>query len=151
MSAHDSVAPQESNLPGTSTTGSQEEPTAESQTTHDPTMIDVILTDTTGTSEWDVTIPIDKGAAALIARFLKSEDLPFRRTDSEGNPIPYRLRWVEGGRILLDSETLMGAGVRRGHTLALQHEARAGLGALLVIRFGRLRVTVRYNGGAEHD
>jgi hypothetical protein len=88
--------------------------------------VQVILQTTMGTDAWDVSLPIDVAAQALIAKFVRTQQFGFRERDDAGNLIPYRLLWKEGERYLGEAETLRGADVKEGHTLVMAHEARAG-------------------------
>ncbi len=86
--------------------------------------INVVVTTTFGTDEWDVPLPPDRPVDRIIPKLL--EAINERSRDDEGNPLNHRLLWVEEGRNLTPSETLGQAGVQDGHTLTLVHEARAG-------------------------
>lgn len=89
-------------------------------------MIDVVLATTLGTQEWEMSLPQDVAVQALIAKFVRTPDLGFRERDDAGNLIPYRLMWRQGNRFLAEAETLHLAGVQKGDTLVMAHEARAG-------------------------
>jgi uncharacterized ubiquitin-like protein YukD len=91
--------------------------------------ISVILATTMGTDQWDLNLPIDVPAQALINKLVGTEGLPFRGQDDDGQQIPYRLMWKEGGRYLAEAETLRTVGVQEGNTLVMAHEARAGEGS----------------------
>ncbi len=88
--------------------------------------IAVILGTTMGTQEWELQVPVDVPAQALIGKFLRTPDLGFKEQDDNGNTIPYRLMWNEGKRALRESESLRQAGVQPGNKLVMAHEARAG-------------------------
>lgn len=88
-------------------------------------LITIILTTSMGTDEWEMEVPHDVLAQALVNKFIRS-DLGFRERDDAGNPIPYRLLWKEGGRYLSEGESLRAANVQSGHTIVMAHEARAG-------------------------
>jgi len=94
----------------------------------DRQVLSVVLGSSLNAEEYEVDgVPVDVSVQALIAKFVRSADLPFKERDNAGNLIPYRLLWKNGGRALNESETLAGAGVNENDTLILAHEARAGL------------------------
>ncbi|MFP3986316.1 EsaB/YukD family protein [Streptomyces sp. E11-3] len=94
-----------------------------------PESIPVILRASFGTSSWDISLPLDINVAAIIKKLIDA-NLGFDDQDSSGRRIPYRLRWKEGNRYLLEGETLRAAQVAEGHTLIMSAEARAGATAV---------------------
>ena len=86
--------------------------------------IRVMLKSTMGADEWDLSLPVEVPIQAIITKIVK--ELSFRETDDPGNPIPYRLMWVEGNRYLKETETLKSADVEENNALVLTQEARAG-------------------------
>src|SRR5258708_31265105 len=88
--------------------------------------ISVIVATKMNTDEGDLQLPLDLPVQAIIARLISAPELPFRSQGDGGAPIPYRLMWREGHRILSESETLREASVEEGHTLVMSREARAG-------------------------
>ncbi|CAM5519418.1 EsaB/YukD family protein [Streptomyces aurantiogriseus] len=98
-------------------------------TTPAPETIPVILRASFGTGSWDISLPLDVNVAAIIKKLIGTANLGFTEQDSSGLRIPYRLRWQEGNRYLLEGETLRAAQVAAGHTLIMSAEARAGVTA----------------------
>ncbi|MEU2280691.1 EsaB/YukD family protein [Streptomyces sp. NPDC013178] len=94
-----------------------------------PETVPIILRASFGTGSWDISLPLDVNVAAIIKKLVSRPDLGFTEQDSSGLRIPYRLRWQEGNRYLLEGETLRAAQVTAGHTLVMSAEARAGVTA----------------------
>jgi hypothetical protein len=94
----------------------------------DRDLITIILTTSMGTDEWEMEVPHDVRAQALINKVIRTEHFGFKANDDAGNPIPYRLLWKEGERYLAEGESLRAANVESGHTIVMAHEARAGTG-----------------------
>jgi len=88
--------------------------------------IPIILGTTMATVSWDLRLPARAMVQAVINKLVSTPELPFREQDDNGRRVPYRLMWKEGDRLLNETETLEGAGVREGHTLVMTRQARAG-------------------------
>jgi hypothetical protein len=93
----------------------------------EPDQIPIILGTTMANNQWDLHLPVRIVVQAIISKLVNSPELPFREQDDNGRRVPYRLMWREGDRILNETETLEGAGVRPNHMLIMTRQARAGL------------------------
>jgi hypothetical protein len=122
----------------------QEEPSEQPAETG-RTVIRVVLGSSLAAEEYEVEgVPVDVPVQTLIAKFVRSDDLPFEERDNAGNLIPYRLLWKQGQRVLNESETLAAAGVNQNDTLILAYEARAGIGGARIVQWlARSVITAR--------
>ena len=80
--------------------------------------------DATGNKKQVVEVPADAAVNRLIAVLVDKLNLP--RNSPDGQLMSYKFHHRASGRQLLDSETLVGAGVKDGDILRLQPEITAG-------------------------
>lgn len=84
----------------------------------------VVFLDQSGAKQVEARIAAHVTVRKLIPNIVSRMNLP--GTGPDGNPIVYCLDHKEGGRRLLDDETLPAAGVQEGHHLLVCPEIVAG-------------------------
>jgi hypothetical protein len=87
-------------------------------------MIEIIVTDATGTKQQPVSVPSDAPTIRLIAKLVEVMNLPISGPD--GQPLSYKFHHKGSGRQLRDEQTLAEAGVVPGDLLRLIAEITAG-------------------------
>lgn len=80
--------------------------------------------DATGNKKQHVEIPADAPVNRVIAVLVERMNLP--RQSPDGQLMSYKFHHKASGRQLLDSQTMLDAGVRDGDVLRLQPEITAG-------------------------
>jgi hypothetical protein len=87
-------------------------------------VIDVVITDATGSREQEASVPDDAPTIRLIAKLIELLNLPL--TGPDGQPLSYKFHHKASGRQLRDEQTLGDAEVNAGDTLRLVAEITAG-------------------------
>ncbi|MEY2471590.1 MAG: hypothetical protein QOK28_919 [Actinomycetota bacterium] len=87
-------------------------------------VIDVVITDATGSREQEASVPDDAPTIRLIAKLIELLNLPL--TGPDGQPLSYKFHHKSTGRQLRDEQSLRDAEVNAGDTLRLVAEITAG-------------------------
>jgi hypothetical protein len=90
----------------------------------DPTGIQVTFLDQTGAKSVKAVIAFSVPVSRVIPNIITKMNLP--ATSPDGQPMSYSLDHKEGGRRLLESWTLVEAGVQNGDHLIVYPEVVAG-------------------------
>lgn len=84
----------------------------------------VTFLDQTGAKSVEAIIAPGVTVRKILPNIITKMNLPL--TGPDGNPLSYSLDHREGGRRLLEDQTLQEAGVRNGHRLVIYPEIVAG-------------------------
>jgi uncharacterized ubiquitin-like protein YukD len=87
-------------------------------------VLNLTITDVTGSKEQGAAVPSDAPAIRVIAKLIELMELPLIGPD--GQPLSYKFHHRGSGRQLRDDDTLAEAGVADGDTLRLVAEITAG-------------------------
>jgi uncharacterized ubiquitin-like protein YukD len=87
-------------------------------------VLNLTITDVTGSKEQSAAVPGDAPVIRVIAKLIELMQLPL--TGPDGQPLSYRFHHRGSGRQLRDDDTLAQAGVTDGDTLRLVAEITAG-------------------------
>jgi hypothetical protein len=87
-------------------------------------VLNLTITDVTGSKEQSAAVPGDAPVIRVIAKLIELMQLPL--TGPDGQPLSYRFHHRGSGRQLRDDDTLAQAGVTEGDTLRLVAEITAG-------------------------
>ena len=87
-------------------------------------VLNLTITDVTGSKEQSAAVPGDAPVIRVIAKLIELMQLPL--TGPDGQPLSYRFHHRGSGRQLRDDDTLEQAGVADGDTLRLVAEITAG-------------------------
>ncbi len=90
----------------------------------DPTGIQVSFLDQTGAKSVKAVIAFSVPVSRILPNIITKMTLP--TTSPDGQPMSYSLDHKEGGRRLLESQTLLEAGVQNGDHLIVYPEVVAG-------------------------
>ena len=90
----------------------------------DPTGIQVTFLDETGAKSVKAVIAFSVPVSRILPNIITKMNLP--ATSPDGQPMSYSLDHKEGGRRLLESGTLLEAGVQNGDHLIVYPEVVAG-------------------------
>ena len=90
----------------------------------DPTGIQVTFLDQTGAKSVKAVIAFSVPVSRILPNIITKMSLP--TTSPDGQPMSYSLDHKEGGRRLLESQTLVEAGVQNGDHLIVYPEVVAG-------------------------
>jgi len=90
----------------------------------DPTGIQVTFLDQTGAKSVKAVIAFSVPVSRILPNIITKMNLP--TTSPDGQPMSYSLDHKEGGRRLLESQTLLEAGVQNGDHLIVYPEVVAG-------------------------
>ena len=90
----------------------------------DPTGIQVTFLDQTGAKSVKAVIAFSVPVSRILPNIITKMNLP--TTSPDGQPMSYSLDHKEGGRRLIESQTLVEAGVQNGDHLIVYPEVVAG-------------------------
>ena len=90
----------------------------------DPTGIQVTFLDQTGAKSVKAVIAFSVPVSRILPNIITKMNLPM--TSPDGQPMSYSLDHKEGGRRLVESQTLLEAGVQNGDHLIVYPEVVAG-------------------------
>ena len=90
----------------------------------DPTGIQVTFLDQTGAKSVKAVIAFSVPVSRILPNIITKMNLP--TTSPDGQPMSYSLDHKEGGRRLIESQTLIEAGVQNGDHLIVYPEVVAG-------------------------